>query len=82
MVAGIDFEQRAVQKAADRLNGAMASLLGLKVFLVRQGGGNPEFMRQAEKLSSLATPQVGATRQEIEQAAARWYERFEELVNG
>jgi len=83
LAAGIDRELAAQQRAADRLNIVMASLMGLKFFLIRQGAGNLEFLRIAERISAqLAMPDIGATKQEIEASSAQWAQRFEELANG
>jgi chromosome segregation ATPase len=78
LVSGLEAELKAVQKAADELNGRLAQVMGLRSFLHRQGGsGLPQL---AWQVSQARTPEIGATRAETEAAAKEWQHRFEELV--
>jgi hypothetical protein len=78
LAGGLDAEMVAIGAAADELNHRLARALGLRSFSVSRGGH--AFMRLAERISALQTPEIGSTRAQIEVAAAEWQRRFEELT--
>jgi predicted nucleic acid-binding Zn-ribbon protein len=77
LAAGLEGELEDMKAAADGLNSALARVMGMRVFLLQ--GGNHAFLRLAERISQLKTPQIGSTKSEVEAAAEGWRQRFEEL---
>jgi hypothetical protein len=78
LAGGLDAEMAAIGAAADELSEALGRVLGLRLFAVSRGGH--AFMRLAERISALSTPEIGGTRAETEAASAEWAGRFEGLV--